>query len=218
MDRKTTWAIPFPVPRPTSLTRSLRKTCPIFPAEQGGKGSCLCLKEGHPSPGQRPSESPGDQSGAQPIPHPSCHLAHQHERHLIHRALAMWLHTSQRSSQPEEAQLTMSTHACFPSMKPLGMELGVRISYLRKKENPGQFTPCFNSTWPGIYEKEDRPHSATDVEILSQSLLRKSILLISLCSALRLNGTRKVWYFPESEQKLTLDYFTHPRVSFRVGC
>jgi len=29
--------------------------------------------------------------------------------------------------------LTMSTQACFPSMKPLGMALGVRISYLGEK-------------------------------------------------------------------------------------
>lgn len=28
----------------------------------------------------------------------------------------------------------MSTHACFPSMKPLGMEFGVKISYLREKK------------------------------------------------------------------------------------
>lgn len=29
--------------------------------------------------------------------------------------------------------LTISTQACLPSMKPLGMALGVRISYLSKK-------------------------------------------------------------------------------------
>lgn len=34
--------------------------------------------------------------------------------------------------QEEAARLTMSTQACFPSMKPLGMELGVRISYLKE--------------------------------------------------------------------------------------
>lgn len=31
------------------------------------------------------------------------------------------------------SDLTMSTQACFPSMKPLGMAFGVRISYLEEK-------------------------------------------------------------------------------------
>lgn len=40
----------------------------------------------------------------------------------------------------------MSTHACFPSMKPFGMELGVRISYLSKEEKKSwTFYPCFTS-------------------------------------------------------------------------
>lgn len=49
-----------------------------------------------------------------------------------------------------KSPLTMSTHACFPSMKPLGMEFGVRISYLRRKGAAGQYTPRSDSTWPGI--------------------------------------------------------------------
>lgn len=53
-----------------------------------------------------------------------------------------------RAHPQREAQvaavLTMSTHACFPSMKPLGMEFGVRISYLSEKEQPGQ--PCLHWT------------------------------------------------------------------------
>lgn len=31
-------------------------------------------------------------------------------------------------------RLTIFSQACFPSMKPLGMALGVRISYLRRGE------------------------------------------------------------------------------------
>ncbi len=36
-----------------------------------------------------------------------------------------------------KAGLTISTQACLPSMKPLGMELGVRISYLSKNTSHG---------------------------------------------------------------------------------
>lgn len=46
----------------------------------------------------------------------------------------------------------MSTHACFPSMKPFGMELGVRISYLRKeRERNWSFYPhfCMDYTFIG---------------------------------------------------------------------
>lgn len=46
-----------------------------------------------------------------------------------------WPHGCPAGHRPPNtaARLTMSTHACFPSMKPLGMEFGVRISYLRKR-------------------------------------------------------------------------------------
>lgn len=65
----------------------------------------------------------------------------EHRRQLTPRAPIQWACTSQRSSYTEGAQLTMSTHACFPSMKPLGMEFGVRISYLRKKREAGSIHP-----------------------------------------------------------------------------
>lgn len=67
--------------------------------------------------------------------------------------------------------LTMRTHACFPSMKPLGMEFGVRISYLRKKREPGQNAPSSNSTRAGMPTREARsPQRAADTDISPQSL------------------------------------------------
>lgn len=60
----------------------------------------------------------------------------------------------------------MSTHACFPSMKPLGMELGVRISYLRKRKEVGSAHPSFQCMWPGISVREGHPDSVADVEFL----------------------------------------------------
>lgn len=45
--------------------------------------------------------------------------------------------------------LTISTQACLPSMKPLGMELGVRISYLSEKHKQPQ-----TSVKREEYEKE----------------------------------------------------------------
>lgn len=78
----------------------------------------------------------------------------EHGRQLTHRAPIQWACTSQTSSHTEGAQLTMSTHACFPSMKPLGMEFGVRISYLRKKREAGSIHPLLQFHMAGnIREK-----------------------------------------------------------------
>lgn len=50
---------------------------------------------------------------------------------------------SRRNVSPQyglDGQRTMSTQACFPSMKPLGMAFGVRISYLggAGRDNQGE--------------------------------------------------------------------------------
>lgn len=70
----------------------------------------------------------------------------------------------------------MSTHACFPSMKPLGMELGVRISYLRKRREAESFTPV-QCVWPGMSVREGHPNSAADAEFLPRFKERRHFVI-----------------------------------------
>lgn len=83
----------------------------------------------------------------------------------------------------------MSTHACFPSMKPLGMEFGVRISYLRRKRAAGQYTPCSDSMWPGISMRRGPSLQWGRCRILSTECLRE-----------RGHSVNYILLFPEAEQ------------------
>lgn len=89
----------------------------------------------------------------------------------------------------QKSPLTMSTHACFPSMKPLGMEFGVRISYLRRKKAAGQYTPCSDSMWPGISMRRGPSLQWSRCRILSTECLRE-----------RGHSVNYILLFPEAEQ------------------
>lgn len=103
----------------------------------------------------------------------------------------------------------MSTHACFPSMKPLGMELGVRISYLRKRRGVRSFIPV-QCMWPGMSVREGHPNSVADVEFLPRFQERRHLPFLRLMA-------QEASAFPAREHTLTVDYLTHSRASFRLG-
>lgn len=116
--------------------------------------------------------------------------------------------------EPEWAVLlTMSTHACFPSMKPFGMEFGVRISYLRKKEKAGQSSPLlgFPAAWdawlPTGQHTQDSLHGVSQ----GRQTFSKSHPALSLGSATQKAFTRsRKWM--ESHTGLF-----QSKTSFRLG-
>lgn len=82
-------------------------------------------------------------------------------------------------------------------MKPFGMEFGVRISYLRKNEKPGQSTPHLDSTGPGMHgREEDHPYRTAHTGIPFTSLPgEEDIRQMLPCSLLRLSDTDSLQAF-----------------------
>lgn len=109
----------------------------------------------------------------------------------------------------------MSTHACLPSMKPLGMEFGVRISYLRKKREAWSIYALLqlHMAWNVCDDWRSSLQQCCRLTILFTSLPQKgNIWQILSYSFLRLTGTEILRVL----QKVTLGLFNHSKASLRL--